>query len=142
MIKKSSYYGLRAENYFLSLMNKLGLKTCFDDIWYDFKVNDQKVEVKSCSIFVKGSKTIKGKRKGYFRTGKFHFTNKENVLRQFKENVWICFIIRHEDEFMLMGFIKAKYLQKKPSISISKLGCLKLLNLSNWIEEINKEIEK
>lgn len=123
--------GLRAENYFLSTMNKLGLKTNFDDSWYDFKVNKEKVEVKSCSLLIKQNK-IK-----ICRSGRFHFTNKENKKKQFRANVWVCFIVRHQDDFMLLGFIRAKELNKREQVNLTQLGNYKLLTLKQWIEEIN-----
>lgn len=125
--------GLKAENYFFSTMNKLGLKTNFDDSWYDFKVNKEKVEVKSCALIIKQKKS-KGRE---YRSGRFHFTKKENRKKQFSANVWVCFIVRHQDDFMLVGFIRAKELNMKEQVTLSQLGNYKLLTLKQWIEEIN-----
>lgn len=132
----NNQYGLKAENYFLSLMNNLGLKTTFKDDWYDFEVNNLKVEVKSCSLFIK-QKKYKQKKKFIFASGKFHFTKKENRKNQFNENIWCCFIVRHKENFLLIGFVKARELNLKESITLSQLGNYNLLSLNDWIKKVN-----
>ena len=72
-----------------------------------------------------------------YRSGRFHFTKKENREKQFKENIWVCFILRHNNEFII-GFVRAKELKKKKCICLHKLRELKLISLENWVCEINK----
>ena len=151
----NNYYGLNAENYFLSEMNKFGLKTSYDDTWYDFMVNNKKVEVKSCALFVQNKKLEKSqqvatklnkssqaKTKGkkiHYRSGRFHFTEEKNRVLQFKENVWVCFIVRHNEEYMILGFTKAKNLKKKSEITLSQLGKYKLVKMDRWLIEIYRK---
>jgi len=149
----NNYYGLNAENYFHSKMNKFGLKVSHDDSWYDFMVNKHKVEVKSCALFVQNKKSKKPqqvatkkssqvKTKGkevHYRSGRFHFTEEKNRLQQFKENIWVCFIVRHNEEYIILGFTKAKNLKKKPEITLSQLGKYKLVKMDKWLIEINRK---
>ncbi len=151
----NNYYGLNAENYFLSRMNSLGLKTSHDDSWYDFLVNNKKVEVKSCSLFIKQKKLKKSsqvktkksqqvatkgnKKQIHYRSGRFHFTEPKNRENQFKENIWVCFIVRHNEDFMILGFLKAKDLKKKPEVTLSQLGKYKLINMDKWLLQVNRK---
>jgi hypothetical protein len=129
--------GIKAENYFLSLMNKLGLVASFKNLWYDFEVNNQKVEVKSCNLYIKRKKKRNKKITSLFSSGRFQFTNKESRRLQFNENIWVCFILRHKEEFLLIGFVRARELNLKHNITLSQLGKYKLLSLEAWIKEIN-----
>ena len=88
--------GMKAENYFSSIMNQKGLPHTLIDDWYDFEVCGQKVEVKSCRISTKDGEV--------FRPGRFDFTCKFNREKQYNENIWICFIVRHYDQFIILGF--------------------------------------
>ena len=52
--EQSRHYGMNAENYFKSILNKFGIESEFVDSWFDFLVNKKyKVEVKSCQLSVK-----------------------------------------------------------------------------------------
>lgn len=124
--------GLKAENFFASRMNKLGLKFSFENEWFDFLVQDQKVEVKSCELTVKQ----KQRKKSDFRCGRFDFTNEVNRDFQYEENIWVCFILRHKNDFMLLGFARAKELNKKRYITIHALSKIKLLTLEQWLRKI------
>lgn len=137
-MSRNNYYGLTAENYFLSRMNSLGLETKQNRTWYDFEVNNHKVEVKSCALFVKQKKDKTTK----YRSGRFHFTEPENRENQFKENIWVCFITRHNDDFLILGFVRAKNLQKKPKITLSQLGKYRLVPMDKWLIQINKKKKK
>ena len=120
---------MKAENYFASKMSESGLNFSFEDEWFDFMVNNHKVEVKSCQPSVK---------QGYgFRAGRFDFTKKSSREKQFNENIWICLILNHEEEFMILGFVRARDLNKKRYIALSNIRKLNLLSLREWIGEIN-----
>lgn len=123
--------GLRAENYFISVMNLKGIPIEFIDDWFDFLVNKNiKVEVKSTKLSIKNGKKSK------FKSGRYDFTDEENREKQFNENIWICLIIRNGDDFMIQGFIKAKELQMKRYLSIPHAGELKLIDLNSWISRV------
>jgi hypothetical protein len=123
--------GIKAENYFASLLNAKGIKYTFEDGWFDFLVNNiEKVEVKSCQLFW-GCKSAK-------RRGRFDFRLKGNRQRAYKENCWIAFIIRHRDIFLLLGLCRAKELEGKRFSSFAQLGRIKLLGLDEWLKEILK----
>lgn len=128
-------YGAQAEKYFLELMNKENLETSFEDSWYDFLVKNERVEVKSCALFVKQKKY--DKRKYIYSSGRFHFTQKTNRILQYNENVWVAFIVRHKENFLFLGFVRARDLNMKKEITLSQLGKYKPLSLQDWIKKIN-----
>ena len=131
--------GLKAENFFLSQMNKVGLPVTFVDDWYDFIVNKKfKVEVKSCCISVKCITKVKGKKYLNYRPGRFVFTSEDNREKQFDENIWVCFMVRHLDQFILLGFIKARELKKVRCVALHQVRKFKLLDLGQWLEKVNK----
>lgn len=126
--QQAKHYGLNAENYFASVLNKFGVEFKFIDSWFDFLVNKKyKVEVKSCQISVKdGKRSAK-----YYRIGRFDFTEKNNRKRQFKENIWVAFILRHESDFLLLGFTRAKHLKRKRYIPLTRLRKISIINFDN-----------
>jgi len=125
--------GIKAENYFASILNKLGIQYKYEDCWFDFLIDGKyKVEVKSCIL---GVKKKKEKKIGY-RVGRFDFTDEDNRKKQFNENIWIAFILRHEKEFLLLGFVKARDLKEKRYIPLSQLRKFKILTLEEWVEKI------
>ena len=137
-MKINNIYGIKAENYFSSQMNELGLQHKYIDKWYDFIVEGQRVEVKSCELSIKQTQK-KGKKKiETYRSGRFHFTNPENRELQYKKNIWVCFILRHENDFMTLGFIKARKLRKRNKVCIHDLRKLKLISLNQWVGKIVK----
>ena len=134
--EQSRHYGMNAENYFASVLNKFGIESEFIDSWFDFLVNKKyKVEVKSCQLSVKDGP----RKKGYYRSGRFDFTEEKSRKLQFKENIWVAFILRHESDFLLLGFTRAKNLRKKRYINLTKLRKISIINFGNWLLQINKE---
>lgn len=133
--EQSKIYGMKSENYFASILNKFGIKYEFVNDWYDFLVNDDcKVEVKSCQLSIKNGKA----KDAHYIPGRFDFTREENRENQFKENVWVAFILRHENEFMLLGFVRAKKLQKRRYIPLPELRKLNLVSFDNWLFQVNR----
>jgi len=133
----NNHYGIKAQNYFIKVMNEIGLKYKFDDLWYDFTVEGEKVEVKSCQLSIKQTKKNekkKGKkRRVTYRSGKFHFTEKKNRILQYKNDIWVCFILRHNYNFMILGFVKAKKLKKCKHICIHNLMKIGMVGLNEWV---------
>ena len=121
--------GIKGENYFASVMNQNGINYKFVDEWYDFEVKGHKVEVKTCKLTISN---------GHPHIGMYEFTGKDNRERQYNANIWVCLIIAHEGQFIIQGFIKARQLEKKQHISILKASKLKLKNLEQFINYINK----
>ena len=133
--EKSKIYGIKAENYFASILNKFGINHKFVDSWYDFLINKKyKVEVKSCQLTIKDGKSSTKK----YRVGRFDFTEKKNRKKQFKGNIWIVFILRHENAFLFLGFVKAKKLNMERYIPLYDLRKLNLISFERWITKINK----
>ena len=125
---------MKAEQYFTSLMNTKGLRYEFIDDWYDFLVEKQhKVEVNSCQISVKS----RGEDGGY-QIGRFDFTDEENQNKQLKENVWIALIVRHREQFLFYGFVRAKQIQNARYFSIHQARDLKPIDLDEWVKKINR----
>lgn len=126
--------GMKAENFFASMLNNKGILYEYVDTWYDFLINKKcEVEVKSCQPCVKC-----GNRAGY-RFGRFDFTNEDNRKLQNKYNIWTCFILRHKEQFILLGFYKAKKLENKRYVPLSKVLYLPLLNFEQWLSEVNND---
>lgn len=123
--------GIKAENYFISCLNDIGIPYLYEDSWFDFEVLGQKVEVKSCTFSVKNTGRCN------YRAGRFDFTDEDNREKQYKSNVWVCFILRYKEQFILLGFCRAKQLEKKRYISIHKIRDLDLIDLNDWIKKYN-----
>jgi len=123
--------GMKSENFFAATLNEKGIFYNFDDDWYDFTVCKVKVEVKSCQISVKDNDKI-------YRPGRFDFTNEENRQKQFDENIWVCFIARHHDQFILLGFVRAQKLEMKRYISLPQVRKLSPLSLEDWLKKVNR----
>lgn len=138
MNKMNNTYGIRAENYFSSRMNELGIQHNYINSWYDFIVEGQMVEVKSCELSIKQTKKKGKKRIETYRSGKFHFTEEKNRDLQYKGNIWVCFILRHENDFIILGFTRAKNLKKRKHICVHSLKKLKMISLNHWIGKIIK----
>ncbi len=134
--EQSKHYGMNAENYFKSILNKFGIESEFVDSWFDFLVNKKyKVEVKSCQISVKdGKRSIE-----HYRSGRFDFTEEKSRKLQFRKNIWVAFILRHESDFLLLGFTRAKNLKKKRYVALTELRKISIINFGNWLLQINKK---
>ena len=124
--------GMRAENYFASVLNEKGIFYNFDDEWYDFMINKKvKVEVKSCQISIKDMDK-------HYRPGRFDFTDEENRKKQYEEDIWVCLIVRHQEQFILLGFVKAKQLEMKRYLSLPNARGLHPISFEDWLKKINR----
>ncbi len=126
--------GMKGEFFFGSLLRDKGIEYTFENSWYDFLIKEKyKVEVKSCQLSVKQGKT------NNIHVGRFDFTNKENRKRQINENIWICLLVRHRDQFIIYGFIRAKKLSGKRYLSIHQARELRPMDLEDWLLELYRE---
>lgn len=133
--EKSVFYGIKGENYFASLLNKVGIPHEFTDEWFDFTVNKKfKVEVKSCQLCVKNGKANLNR----YIMGRFDFTKEENREKQFEENIWVAFVLRNDNDFMLLGLCQARELNKRRYLPLSDLRKIKLVNFEQWLKKINR----
>lgn len=107
-------HGLKAEDYFYRFCESEGLNIKKINTWYDFEVEGVRVELKSCRLAVYTGK--KESRK--LSQGRYDFTKVYNREVQQQENIWVCFIIRAKDQFLIQGFVKSKELNGKRYISI------------------------
>lgn len=105
----------------------------FVDDWYDFKIYDEKVEVKSCQFTVRRNGSKKP-----FSTGRFDFTSKLSRELQYSWNIWVCFIVRHENQFIIYGFIRAKELKQRRYFSVHQLRDLPMISLDDWIKKLKR----
>lgn len=128
-------FGIKAENYFLSLMNAKGVPCVFRDEWYDFQVyNDVLVEVKSCQL------SVADKNDKNYRVGRFDFNNKEETRDLLSQhNAWVCLIVRHNDQFLLLGFVRARSLNKKRYLRVHHVRNFKPLDFETWHQQITPE---
>lgn len=131
---KNKERGLKGENYFLSLANQNGVPARLIDDWYDFQVYDKiPVEVKSCQISI---------RKGdHISVGRFTFV--KSHLEQLREaHGWVCLLVRHYDQFLLYGFVRASQLSKIGKyLTLHKARELAPFTFNDWIEEVHKQVE-
>jgi len=130
------YAGAIAEEFFSSLLYKSGLQYTFDDDWYDYLVEGQKVELKSCQLTIVNPYKKRGNDYEGNRIGRFDFTNKDNREVQIKENVWIALVIRHKKQCILFGFIMANQLNGSRYLSLHKARELKPITLKQWISTL------
>ena len=126
--------GMKAENFFSALLNKCGIEHDFVDEWYDYLVKKgidsfEKVEVKSCQISVKNNK----KDSGEYTIGRFDFTSEENREKQFKHNVWIALIVRHREQFIMYGLVKAKDLNQRRYLTLHAARKLRPISFEDWL---------
>ena len=133
--EQSRHYGMNAENYFKSVLNKFGVESEFVDCWFDFLINGKhKVEVKSCQLSVKNQ----AKDKKCYRIGRFDFTDEGSRENQFRENIWVIFVLRHNSDFLLLGFVRVKRLKKKRYINLTELRKIGLIGFQSWLLQVNK----
>jgi hypothetical protein len=131
--------GVKAENYFISLMNKVGLKWDQMDTYYDFEVNGHKIEIKSCRVVCRNGNNERGQHD--HKCGRFDFTDVQQRQDLVKNDCWVCFIISDFDQFILCGFRKAKHMDmthRYYSLAQLREDKFNLLNLDDWINTINK----
>lgn len=136
--------GMKAEEFFSSLLFKEKLDYTFVDKWYDYLVEGQKVELKSCQLTHRAYRRIRSKG-NYFpdwRIGQFDFTKEEAREKIIKENIWVALVIRHDNQFIMYGFIRGGKLDGKRYLSIHKARGLKPLEFIDWIEEIKRKETK
>lgn len=131
-LKMGQEEGVKGEYNFIAELNKIGIPYSFVDDWYDFEVLGQKVEVKSCRLTI-----LHGNGKNY-QIGRFDFTDEDNRERQYKENVWVCFILRYRDEYLVLGLVRAKKLKKKRYISLHMMRELKPVDIKDFVEKYQK----
>ncbi len=123
--------GIKAENFFSAMLNSKGISHTYENEWFDFLVNGQKVEVKSCSLSCRDSKDT-------LRKGRFDFSIPESNEKMFNENIWICFVLRHREDFMLLGFCRAQKLEKRRWINLGNMEKLGIICFADWVKEILK----
>lgn len=122
--------GIKAEYHFIAILNRIGIPYEYIDSWFDFEVLGKKIEIKSCQITIKNGKIRRS-------IGRFDFTDKENRELQHKNNIWVCFILRYREQFMILGLCRARKLDKKRYITLHKLRDLNLMDLEEWIQKQN-----
>jgi len=131
--------GQKAEMFFSSLLYKAGLDYTFEDVWYDYKVEGQKVELKSCQMTIKHSYSKKCKRKkdhSSYRIGRFVFSSQENREKALKENIWIALLVRHGNQFIIYGFLRAKDVENNRYLTLHKARELKPLRWKEWLKQL------
>lgn len=128
-------HGNKAEEFFKNFCRDEGLEVTHRDTWYDFEINGERVELKSCKLAVATGKAIDRK----LCQGRYDFTKKYNREIQFQENIWICFIIRCRDQFMIQGFCKSRELNQKRYISIVNAECYYLKSFQEFKNIITKQ---
>lgn len=141
MVKKKYHNqerGVKAEFFVIEKLQARGLVVDYINSWYDIKIGDKKIEIKSASLSVKSS----GRKKGLssWEFGRFDFTNEDNRDKIWSGNIWVCFVIRWRTDFLILGFVKAKCLPKRRYQKISFLRDKpELLDLNKFVERLKNE---
>lgn len=102
------------ENYFKNNLISLGVPEEIIEKshrgFYDFKINNVFIEVKSANLWNKNGSN-KGKKRN--QMGNFEFT-RASQLKDLKDvDAWVVFILRWRNEFLRIGAIPAKQLNPK-----------------------------
>ncbi len=122
--------GCEAEYFIMGMLRARKINCCYADSWYDISAGNQTIEVKSAHLTVKNG-LVNGKQA--YTIGRFDFTNPENRELQKKNNSWIAFILHHNNQIIVQGFIRARDLPEKRYVSIHELQQLKLWNTKDWL---------
>jgi len=128
-------FGTEAENYFAAQMHKCGVDITHKDSVYDFLVNEIEVEVKSTLLY---------HRNGCSGTsiGHFDFTGEDQRIHIHENKTWVCLIIRHDNQFLILGFIRGDNLWRgsissKRYFSIKELkDSMHLISFDEWIRKV------
>ena len=136
---KNQIRGMNAEYHVIKELQKQGMEVKHTKTWYDIQIKEEKIEIKSSCISVKS--TGRTKRKTSWEYGRFDFQNKKNREKIWKNNIWLCFVIRWKKRFMILGFIQAQKLPQRRYFKISQLRDKKLIETNQLCEKINK-VEK
>lgn len=123
--------GQKSEEWFRNLLVENNLNYEHQDIWYDFLVEKERVELKSCKLYVK-----KGDDK--WQNGRFKFTDASTRDTQYDENIWVAFIVRWKQQNIFLGFVEAQKLNKASDILIKTVVQLEPLTMEEWIKKIRK----
>ena len=131
--------GYKAEQHVFSILNQKGIQFTFVDDWYDVDLfNKEKLEIKSCCLSIKQQLAGKRKHEDSYRIGRFDFTDPDNREKIYNANMWVGFVIRFLDHYLLCGFCRSKKLKNKRYITIHDLRRIGLISLDDWIKELNK----
>lgn len=107
--------------------------------FYDFKIGNTFLEVKSLKLMIKNGKVANKKIKGTeFGMFDFHGKNQLDLLKA--ADAYVCFVIYNLDQQMILGFIEAKKitLKKKRRIGLRKILNLDLLSLKDFIDAVKR----
>jgi len=123
--------GVKSEDFFedfiINNLSNINIKRIHNP--FDFIVGSIYIEVKSAKLYVSQSKN-----KAKFQHGKYEFWNIKQLQKAKKKNVWICFIIQHDQEFIIHGFLKSKYLTNSRVITINSIQKLPLKSKKQFIQ--------
>lgn len=129
--------GLLAENYFIEKIKQSFPDYLYVDDYYDFDLDGTKVEVKSCLFRSKNGRYKKSNQNDHcYIYGRFDFTNPTNREKIIEENIWLAFILRSHDDFMLLGFVEPKNLKIKRYVRMEDVLRSKPLSLEQFKQQI------
>lgn len=104
----------KAENFFLEELESFNFDTSKIEkpysAFYDFKIDNCFIEIKSANLWNKNGSN-NGKKRN--QMGNFEFT-RASQLKDLKDlNAWIVFILRWGDKFLGIGAVPAKLMNPK-----------------------------
>jgi len=121
-------YGYLAEQTFIQMLKERNIPFTYKNDWYDFTIENNALDVKSCRITHKCTNPKYNKQS--YKSGRFDFTEEQR-----EKELYIAFFVRHRDNFLFMGISKINKNTKR-YISIHQLRELDLLTLDEFINEV------
>ena len=131
MTEHNKVLGSNAESHFTFLCNQAGLNYHYADDYYDFDVENVKVEVKSAMLSVR---TAKG-----YASGRWDFTDGDSRRRLISEDVWICLILRVRGEHVMIGMVRGSQLEDKRYIPVSQYRKYTPVFFEDWVKQVKNE---
>jgi hypothetical protein len=132
--------GLQAEDYFIEKIKPFFPDYNYVDDFYDFELDGTKVEVKSCLFRSRNGRARPKSNQDYFHIfGRFDFTKAETRDKLIEEGVWIAFIVRSHDDFLLLGFVESKNLKIKRYVRMIDVMRVKPLSIDQFRQHIKRK---
>lgn len=97
-----------------------GFDLKYKDSYYDYDVEDIKLEIKSTGLIIKNGGQ-RDKDYQYAQYGRFEFTDIDNRKLQRKNKCWYCFVVRIGDCFEIIGFAKAKTIKAQKYVTLKHI---------------------
>lgn len=123
--------GVYAEEFFEDLLSRYDIPFEYVDTWFDYKVlSGVRVEIKSCKHIKKNGFTHRQR----YTYGNYEFKDDFNHSLACDEDVWVCFIVRIREGFLLQGFVRGSKLDPdKNKYTQLQIARLNPISFREWL---------